>query len=510
MFSKYRIDFVLLFSVLFAVGAGIFVLYTQETNAETSFPSWMKQSIFFGLGLILMFALRKVNYQVIGGIALPLYGVAIFLLLITLIPFIGSEHKGARSWIRFGAVGFQTSEIAKLATIILLAKYLELKERELEHIYSLLIPFGIAVLPMLLIVVQPDFGGAFVIAPILLSMLYMAGADIYHIGSIVIFFAVSIFVPLYIEYHNIMLVDSVLTRIGELGKDSLMPAVRILKSDIWAFLEKAKIPEGVTGSDREYLGNILTNQSLFIDLQDAAESIRIEEGGMLLRILDNDILLLVVALLCTFTALGLFIWRLTQGVSFKSLRKYYIPLGVIGISILSALSIHWTFSFKYHQVVRVTAFINPDRFPRGHAYQIRASKAAIGSGQWVGQGMFDGEMTIGDTPVVPEAHTDFIYTAWAERTGFLGSVFLLLILAAIPLRALQMSYEARDRFGSLLAAGLGFMFFYHIFFNVGIALGLLPVTGLPLSFVSYGGSHLITSLMATGILLSIFRRKYVN
>ena len=510
MFSKYRIDFVLLFCVLFSTGAGIFVLYTQQTEASTGMAAWVKQSVFLAVGLILMFALRRVNYQMLGNLALPMYAIAIFLLLITLVPFIGSEHKGARSWIRFGSVGFQTSELAKLATIILLAKYLELKERELEHIYSLLIPFGIAVLPMLLIVVQPDFGGAFVIAPILLSMLYMAGADMYHIGSIVFFFAISIFVPLYIEYHNIMLVDSVITRITELGKDSLLPAVRILKSDIWSFLEKSQIPQSVTGADREYLGNILTNQSLFIDLRDAAQSIRIEEGGILLRILDNDTLLLVVALLCSLTALGLFIWRMTQGVSFKHLRKYYIPLGVIGISILSALSIHWTFSFKYHQVVRVTAFINPDRFPRGHAYQIRASKAAIGSGQWLGQGMFDSEMTIGDTPVVPEAHTDFIFTSWAERTGFLGSVFLLLVLAAIPLRAMQMSYEARDRFGSLLAAGIGFMFFYHIFFNVGIALGLLPVTGLPLSFVSYGGSHLITCLMAAGILFSIFRRKYVN
>lgn len=94
--------------------------------------------------------------------------------------------------------------------------------------------------------------------------------------------------------------------------------------------------------------------------------------------------------------------------------------------------------------------------------------------------------------------------------GFLGAVALLIVLIGIPLRSLQLSFEARDRFGSLLASGLAFMFFYHIALNTGIALGLLPVTGIPLSFVSYGGSHLITCLAAVGILLSIHRRRFAN
>ncbi|MCX7999339.1 MAG: FtsW/RodA/SpoVE family cell cycle protein, partial [Leptospiraceae bacterium] len=109
-----------------------------------------------------------------------------------------------------------------------------------------------------------------------------------------------------------------------------------------------------------------------------------------------------------------------------------------------------------------------------------------------------------------ESSTDFIFASWAEQTGFVGSVFLIFVLLAIPLRGLQISYESKDRFGSLLASGIVALIFFHIFINLGIVMGLLPVTGLPLSFVSYGGSHLIMSMIAVGILISIKLRKYAN
>lgn len=506
--NRLRIDPVLLLAVFSVVAAGIFTLYTQEVDGLGNENRALKQSIFFGIGLILMIVLRRLNYDLLGNIAVPLYMFSIALLILTYL--IGSEIKGAKSWIRFGPVGFQTSELAKLSTIILLAKYLELKERELEHITSLLIPFTIAVVPMLLIVNQPDLGGAFIFAPILLAMLFIASADAYHLSSIIVFFGITLSLPLYIEYHNIMLVDPLITRLSELGQQNLLPAVRILGSDIWSFVEDSKVPAGVAGSDADYLQNVLSNAALMANLEEASESVRGEIGGIFLRMIDNDYLIIGLGGVLSAVALGLLVWRLTQGVSFAHLRKYYIPLGVIGVALLSAAAVHKTFSFKYHQVVRVTAFLNPDRFPRDLAYQIRASKAAIGSGQWAGRGLFKGEMTLGDRPVVPEAFTDFIFTSWSERTGLFGSFLLLLALVAIPIRAVQISFEARDRFGSLLAAGIGFYFFFHIFLNVGISLGLLPVTGLPLSFMSYGGSHLIMCMSAVGILLSVYRRRHAN
>lgn len=508
MEKKLKIDPVLVLCVLFVAGAGIFTLYTQESIVDNPEGRWVKQLIFFIIGIVMCLVLRKVNYQFIGGYAVVFYVFAILSLLITMV--IGSENKGAKSWIHLGFFNIQTSEIAKLATIILLAKYLELKEREIEKLPSLVIPALIALLPMLLIVIQPDFGGAFSIAPMFLAMLFIAGADIYHVGSVLAFFGVAITIPLYIEYHNITLVEPLLGQLTDLGQSNLLPAVRILKTDVWKFLIKGSIPASVDGGDRAYLTDLFSNQALMNSFRDAATTVRSESGGILLRILENDTLMVVVGVILALSALVMFVIRFTQGTSMIRLRRLYIPFGVLGISILSAVAVHLTFSFKYHQVVRITAFINPDKFPRDLAYQIRASKAAIGSGELAGRGLFQGDMTIGDRPLVPEAYTDFIFTSWSERTGFLGSVFLLIALIGIPLRGMQISFESRDRFGSLLAAGISFMFFFHILFNTGIALGLLPVTGLPLSFMSYGGSHMLTCMAGLGILFSIHRRRYVN
>ncbi|MBX7059687.1 MAG: rod shape-determining protein RodA [Leptospirales bacterium] len=503
-----RIDWIFFGAAAAITIAGIFTLYAQESILEEPPGRWYRQLIFFGLALIVCFAIRRVNYQVLGGLALPLYGIGIFLLLLTMI--IGDESKGARSWIRFGWFGFQSSEIAKLATVLLLAKYLELKERELNKLQSLVIPAGIALLPMLLIVVQPDLGGAVSIAPILFLMLFLAGADIYHIGSVVVLGAVATLIPLYVEYHKITLVSPLLDRLSSLGAESLLPAVRILKTDIWRFVSDGAIPAGIAEQDRSYLTNLLGNGALMQSLRDAADTVRFESGGVLLLALENTTLLVILGAIFAVIALALFVVRMTQGQSMARLRKAYIPLGVLGVALLAAATFQTTLSFKYHQIARITAFVNPDQFPRDLAYQIRASKAAIGSGELTGRGFFQGDMTVGARPLVPEAFTDFIFTAWAERTGFLGSVLMLALLFLIPLRALQVSFESRDRFGALLAGGLAAMYFHHMAFNAGIALGLLPVTGLPLSFMSYGGSHLLVSYAGAGMLLSIFRRRFAN
>lgn len=513
MERRHRIDFLLLGSAILLVCAGIVTLYAQESVMDGGGEDrWFKQCLFFVLlALPVCLVLRRMNYSFLGDYAVPLYLFSILLLVLTLVPFIGASAKGARSWIRLGPVGFQTSELAKLTTIIILAKYLELKERDIERIPTLLLPFALTLLPMLLIVIQPDFGGAFTFAPILLTMLFVAGADIYHIGSVVIFFGTSIFIPLYIEYNRITLVEPLLAHLSELGKGNLLPAVRILRRDVWNYLDDGVIPAAVQSpEDRTYLANVLTNEGLITSLREAARDVRYEAGGFVLRLLENEWLLVIVGGLLAIVAIGLFLVRFTQGASMANLRKYYIPLGVIGGSLLSAAAVQSTFSFKYYQVVRVTAFVNPDKFPRDEAYQIRASKAAIGSGRFLGRGIFQGDMTMGDRPLVPESSTDFIFTAWSERTGFIGGFIAIMLMISIPLRGLLVSFEARDRFGSLLAAGVSAMFFYHIFFNAGIALGLLPVTGLPLSFMSYGRSHLLACLAALGMLLSVHRRRFAN
>ncbi len=507
---KQKFDWILFISILIAVSVSIITLYSQERNLEEPSYRWLRQTIFFLIGLILFFIFYKINYNTLEMYFIPIYAVSILLLIFTLIPFIGSEVKGARSWIRIGGIGFQTSEFAKFASIVFLAKYLELKGKEMEQLQSLIFAAIIFLIPMILIVVQPDLGGAIIFTPILLSMLFVSGADILHISSILIFFGVSLLIPLYIEYHNIILVEDVIERLGAMEKTNLIPAVNILKFQIWKFLETSKIPKSIEGSDLEYLINLINNPILFTELKEIAFSIRYEKSSFLLKILDNDTFLLMFGSFLLIIALVLLIIRFTQGTSYKYLRKYYIPLGVFGLSVLSAYTIYNTISLKYHQVVRVTAFINPDKFPRDLAYQIRASKIAIGSGSFSGKGIFKAEMTTGENPLVPEAFTDFIFSSWAERSGFLGSILLMIVLLLIPLRGFAIAFNAKDRFGSLLALGISFCFMYHILFNLGIELGIMPVTGLPLSFVSYGGSHLIVCMSFAGILQSIYSKRFIN
>ncbi len=510
MNNRYHMDPILLICIYTVAIAGILTLYGQENMLAESFGRWQRQMIFLGIGSILMMIMHRVNYQILAVYAFPIYAISILLLILTLIPGIGSEIKGARSWIRFGSFGFQTSEIAKLSTIILLAQYLRMKEQDMSQIPSLIIPFGITLLPVILIVMQPDLGSAFSLLPTLMIMLLLTGADIYHIGSLVLLAIFSLFIPLYIEYHNIVLVQPLLEYLEELRKVDLAPAVRILKTNIWDFINHSIIPSSIAEQDLPYLSRLLRSEVLMSSLRDASQSIRYQHGGYLLLFLANITTLIILGSIMTTISVILLIIRIARGVSFRKLRRVYIPLGILGVSFFTAVTIQSVFSFRYHQVARVTSFINPEMFSKDLAYQIRASKAAIGSGELKGRGFWKGEMTMGKRPLVPESYTDFIYTSWAERTGFIGAILLLLILISIPTRGLFLSSEARDRFGGLLSGGISCLFFFHITVNIGITLGLLPVTGLPLTFMSYGGSHMLISMIAVGILMSIYRRRFAN
>ncbi|MCB1171940.1 MAG: rod shape-determining protein RodA [Leptospiraceae bacterium] len=510
--KKLRIDVPLVLSIAIVIIAGITTLYSQEVIVSQDLAwwqmRWWRQTVWVALGIVILLVFRRSNYQMLGSYALPAYGVILLLLIITVL--FAPRINGARSWFKLGPVSFQASEFAKLITIILVAKYLELKEREMEKINSLVIPSLIALIPMMLIVIQPDFGGAFSFAPVLMSMLFIAGADIYYIGSALVLVGVSFSIPLYIEYHKITLINPLITHLTELDKTDLVPVVRILQNEVWKFIDSGVLPDHIADSDRGYLLKVFNSETLMTSIREAGRTVQSEEGGMLLLFLQNIELLVGLGLFLVVIAAGLLLFRYARGRSFHYLRKLYIPMGVLGIALLAATTFHTIYSFKYHQVLRILAFVNPEQFPRNHSYQIIASKTAIGSGELYGRGIFDGDMTIGSRPLVPEAFTDFIFSSWCERTGFLGSVILIIALITIPLRGLQLSFESRDRFGSLLAAGISFLLFYHIAINTMIALGLLPVTGIPLSFMSYGGSHMITCMAAAGILLSIYRRKTAN
>lgn len=504
-----KIDWFLLFLVLAAAFIGILNLYGQEAvmieNGRPFFEQkWVKQSIRLLIALFAMVFVALFHYQVIGSYAHGIYLFSIFLLILTLV--MGDRVKGALSWLSvFGVRIGQPAEFAKLATIILLSKYLILKEKDISRLSELVIPFAILVIPMVLILKQPDFGTALSFIPIFFTILFFGGADIWQIGSLVALGFFTITIPMYVEYHKRSLLDPLYEILTENGAAGLANAARRLGKDVWDAVGGAGLSSRLL--ERKGVSGLLEEPENMDMLRSAIEQVKIEHGGLLLRFFENETALLVLGSLALGIAVTLWIYRMVSGVNFK---RVMLPSGVVGLTLLSVLFINTTVSFSDYQITRLTAFVNPEKFKDAAGYQLRASKIAIGSGRFFGNGLTHDGMTSGSIPLVPEAATDFAFTSWGERFGFAGAMVLLFILFAIPLRGLQIAFESKDRFGAMLASGVTAMLFYHIFINIGIVLGLMPVTGLPLSFISYGGSNLIISFMGIGLLLNIKLRKYAN
>jgi rod shape determining protein RodA len=162
---------------------------------------------------------------------------------------------------------------------------------------------------------------------------------------------------------------------------------------------------------------------------------------------------------------------------------------------------------KAYQVSRLTSFLNPNADPRGTGYSAFQAKIAIGSGGVHGQGLFHGQLVAGN--FVPEQHTDFIFAVAGEELGFVGATVIIGLLAILLFRAFRIAARADDQFGMLVAAGIAIWFGVQSFINIGMTVGIMPVTGLPLPFVSYGGSAIFADMIAVGALQVVYRRRNV-
>lgn len=176
-------------------------------------------------------------------------------------------------------------------------------------------------------------------------------------------------------------------------------------------------------------------------------------------------------------------------------------LFIIGV-VLAPIGWHF---LKDYQKSRITVFLNPNSDPLGAGYHIIQSKIAIGSGMLFGKGLFEG--TQSQLNFLPENHTDFIFSVIGEELGFLGCVFLLFLYFVLIYRGLMIARECKDPFGMLLATGIISMWAFQVLVNVGMTCGIMPVTGIPLPFMSYGVSALTTNMMSLGILLSVYMRQ---
>jgi len=201
----------------------------------------------------------------------------------------------------------------------------------------------------------------------------------------------------------------------------------------------------------------------------------------------------------------------------------YIPVAIVGlflggIQVKHALIIVmvagvlapavWMKGLKPYQKERLTNFLHPDADPKNRGYQLEQSKIAVGSGGIWGKGTRKGSQTQGS--FIPEPHTDFIFAAWAEEHGFVGAMGLLLLYFMVLMRLIHNAQTAPDRAGGFVVMGVVAVLLFHVLVNAGMVVGFMPVTGIPLPLMSYGGSSLLFMFLSLGIVMNIRMRRFVN
>lgn len=191
---------------------------------------------------------------------------------------------------------------------------------------------------------------------------------------------------------------------------------------------------------------------------------------------------------------------MTRGVG-KRLVTIILLISFVSVPFIG--SIVWD-ELKPYQKKRIIAYVNPDVDPEGMSYHVQQSKVAVGSGGTLGQGYMKG--TQGPFRFLPEKHTDFIFAIFAEEWGFLGSLTLLLLYGALIMRGIGTAMMAKDDFGRFLSLGITYTFVFYCFVNIGMTVGLTPVVGIPLPFMSYGGTALLVNFVCIGLLISIRAR----
>jgi rod shape determining protein RodA len=165
------------------------------------------------------------------------------------------------------------------------------------------------------------------------------------------------------------------------------------------------------------------------------------------------------------------------------------------------------FVLKDYQKDRIMTFVNPEGDPLGAGYHVIQSIIAIGSGGITGKGFLKGTQT--QLRFLPERHTDFVFSVFAEEWGFLGGMVLLILFLSLILWGLKIALHARDTIGTLIAVGITALIFWEVFINIGMVLGILPVVGIPLPFLSYGGSSMVILMTCVGLLMNVSMRRFI-
>ncbi|GHV45144.1 rod shape-determining protein RodA [Spirochaetia bacterium] len=427
-----EIDFSLLLAAITLSVFGVLFIYSSGLNSSGVLVSneYFRQIFWATAGVIIALTLSMVDYKRLRDISVYLYLGTLALLIYTCL--FGRYVSGARAWIGIGIFGIQPSEFAKITTILFLARYLDDSKRNPESFFRFLISCIIVFAPMVIILIQPDFGTSLVFIPILLVMTFIAGVSIRYVFFLTAVIALTGFLmvlPLWQTY--------------------------ILQNPIPALL-------------------ILTNARF--------TAIAIMALGII-------------------AAIALF--------GFIHYKKRYFFWIVYGVAVL-VISLGASFAsqkvLKEYQLKRLIVFLDPNVDPRGAGWNIIQSITAIGSGGLSGKGYLQG--TQSHYRFLPQQSTDFIFSIFTEEWGLLGGLLVFALFLLICLRLVRIMKTTSDTFGAYIAAGLSGMFIFHFLINVGMTMGIMPITGIPLLFMSYGGSSVISAMTGIGLSLSIYVRRY--
>ncbi len=370
---------------------GVFFIYSAQFARGGS--QWESQILYLAIGAVVYVATSLLDYRIWLRYAHWVYVVAILLLLVVLVPGLGTTHgMGARRWLNIpGLSAFQPSELGKIAVLfatasILTGSKLGTVKDSVQVLFKLALAVGI---PMLLIVAEPDLGSALVIAPMVFAMLFVSNLSLR-------FFA------------------------GALGVFVLL--VGAVAVDVWRY-------------------------SNYMD--------------------DNHL-------------------------DYTRDRGAYEGHGLLPL--------------KDYQRNRVLAFAMPDKVdPMGIGWNSRQSLISVGSGGFTGKGWTQGtQARLGYLPPAV-AHNDFIFSVIAEEKGFLGSITVVGLFGVVLWNGLRIAGLARDRFGALLALGVTVLLTVHVFVNIAMTIGLVPVKGIPLPFISYGGTFVLSCCLLQGLVQSVYR-----
>lgn len=458
---KQRFDWIAFAIFLSLILIGWLMIYAaghQIGNPQSIFDlsgSFGKQSLFILVSFGIFAAIMVVDWKFWSTFSYPLYGVTLLLLVLVLV--IGNTVKGSTSWFSFFGFSLQPSELAKFGTALAMASFLSYHRTSLKRTKHQIIAYGIFFAPIVLILLQPDAGSAIVFTSFII-VLFREGLPPWLPLIVLVIGALFVFSLL---FHPLQVVAIIL----------LVTAV------IFILNEKKKQPWLITAS----ILFLITAIGFYYRLDPYVTGL-------------NGVFLII---------------TLIKAIRNSAYRQVSIISPVLVFCAGFAFLSNYAFEhvLEPHQQDRINVWLRPSQCdPQGSLYNVLQSKIAIGSGGLEGKGFLQGTMT--KLNYVPEQTTDFIFSTIGEEQGFIGSVAIISLFLLLILRVIKIAERARASFIRHYAYSVAGILFIHFFINIGMTMGLVPIIGIPLPFISYGGSSLIGFTLMVSVLLKMDSSRY--